>query len=287
MTEVDLQALLTDLVALQKRDGFGAEFALSLLEKDRYDQLIVHVPWSIPPLKLEVGYDAYPAVPTVRPRGDESFSVHMAALLDKRMSDAPISLPDLVDMIVAAAGRAQMLHLRTPITEIRFDDAIYNQILIDFMQYAPNEYAFMCSGQMTDGTVEVDAYYPGEMAISTPVYCELTAEFIDKTVYDDIPSEHDIIVWGHVHPIESPSGTDAESFEDLAAWDKEIAHLGMIKKRSVALLVSSFSRAATFYDVHTDHLIPHVLTGQPELAADLELADKKDDAADDHRDDKA
>ncbi len=263
MTDIELQALLTDIVALQKRDGFGSQFVLSLVEKDKFDQLVVHIPWCLPPLKLHIQYAGYPATPQIRPRGDDSFAAAIAAQLQERVNfaETPVLLDDLISMIIATAGREQLPHLRAPITEVRFSDTIYNQILIDYTQYAPNEYAFICSGTHDkDGSIAITHYYPGEMRVSTPVYCELTAEFINQTVYDDIPHDHTIIVWGHVHPIESPSRTDTDSFDDLAAWDQETATIGAIKKRSIALLVSSVSRKATFHNVNTHDLIPHLLT---------------------------
>ncbi len=139
-------------------------------------------------------------------------------------------------------------------------EPLVERILGDFSRYAPDEYAFLCSGVVTpEGTALVTGYYPGDMLISTPVYCELTEAFIRQTLYRDIPEEHNLVVWGHVHPASGPSHTDAVSFDHLASCDREIAEQGVIAVRSIAMLINTYTQRISFYDVHTHEQIAHVL----------------------------
>jgi hypothetical protein len=150
--------------------------------------------------------------------------------------------------------------LSIPVIQITLPRTILRSILHNFSQYAPNEYAFLCSGVLTsDGAASIQSYYIGEMQISTPVYCELKEEFTRRILYEEVPRSHNLIVWGHVHPISGPSHTDAESFDYLAACDREIAEQGIIAIHSVAMLVDAHDHRVSFYDTHTHKRISYML----------------------------
>jgi|SRR6266581_1239771 len=129
-------------------------------------------------------------------------------------------------------------------------DYLLPRILEDYKRYAPNEYAFICSGYVVDGVVTLTDYYPGEMALSTPVVCRLDEEFARDVVYDRVPSAHNIICWSHVHPIEVPSHIDKEAFDIHAQWDEEVLEGGLLEKRSLGMIISGHSHNITIFDTH-------------------------------------
>ncbi len=152
-----------------------------------------------------------------------------------------------------------------PVSDVReayILEAIAESILRDFAKSAPNEYAFICSGVLTtEGTAFVTEYYSGvgNMKVRTPVYCELQETFIEATVYDHMPHSHNLVVWGHVHPIEGPSATDEASFHETAAWDRVVAGQGMPAKRSLIMLVNAHTYNMSLYDPHTMSRVKHIV----------------------------
>ena len=255
MLENELEALLKDILVIQQMDGFGSEFGLALVEADRYDKLVLHVRGGDGSVRrMLVAFTEYPAqaAPEVcakNPADTDATALAESAYNRLTQSNQPITLP----MVLAALRQPAP----TAISEIVMAKGLRTQILRDYKQYRPNEYAFLCSGTIEDGVGTVTNYYAGEMAVSTLVYCELTPEFIERTIYDEMPREHNLLVWSHVHPIEGPSGTDVESFRELAKWDAELAQAGGLHKRSIALLVSSLTKRLSFYDVHSLRKISH------------------------------
>ncbi len=145
----------------------------------------------------------------------------------------------------------------TIIKKVIWPRSIYKSILGDYSKYRPNEFAFICSGYfLNNGIVRIISYYSGKMRISNPGYCELTDKFIETTIYSDIPREDDLIVWGHVHPIDGPSGIDSNSFKEISKWDLEVFKSGHLLKRSIALLINSNNERALFFDLHSSRQIP-------------------------------
>jgi hypothetical protein len=129
-------------------------------------------------------------------------------------------------------------------------DYLLPGILADYKKHAPNEYAFICSGYVVDGIATLTDYYPGEMALSTPVVCRLDEEFARDVVYDQVPPSHNIICWSHVHPIEVPSSTDREAFDTHAKWDEEVLSRGLLEKRSLGMIISGATHKITVFDTH-------------------------------------
>lgn len=240
LTESALTHLLTDLMALRQTAGFGTDFTVALSEPDVYHDLALTFADG---RKYRAQYSDYPSKPAVSPTPE--------------WTAAALAEAETISQLVAVLGRPPLTpFLSQSIERIEMKPRMLTMILDDFSRHAPNEYAFLLSGKLENEIATITAYFPGEMAISTPFYCELTPEFIERTVYDELPKHHDILVWGHVHPIEGPSGTDSESFDDLADWDRQIAQLNTIKVRSLALLVSSFTKTPSFYDVHSGEQVP-------------------------------
>jgi len=267
MIEQHLKSLLKDIVAIQQDIDFGNAFAISLVEADRYDRLIIKLLETNPAQKILVEFSDYPALElpqlSAYPEGNataESIAKQATERLTRKA--LPLDLRTVVDLLLDTEQRPiSPQFLSRPISHIDLPSALYQQIKTDYKQHAPNEYAYLLSGTIDEeGNAQVLAYYAGEMAVSNPVYCELTDEFVEKAVYDLMPKEHNLIVWGHVHPIEGASGTDVASFAELAEWDRNIATVGHINKRSVALLVSSLSFSTRFYDVHSEELIKEKIT---------------------------
>jgi hypothetical protein len=143
-------------------------------------------------------------------------------------------------------------------------EVLLTEILNDYRDYtrerrSPDEYAFICSGTLSlDGMVGVSRYYRGEMAVSTPVYCELTTACKQRILYHEVPLEHEVVVFGHIHPISGPSETDKRAFDTTAAWDYEVAMYGHLQKYSLAMLICSFTFEVSFYDTHTHERLPVV-----------------------------
>ncbi len=129
-------------------------------------------------------------------------------------------------------------------------DYLLPWILEDYKQHAPNEYAFICSGYVLDGVVTLTDYYPGEMKYTSPVSCRLDNEFAIDVVYDQVPAQHNIICWSHVHPIEVPSHTDMEAFDEHAKMDEHTFNNGLLKKRSLGMIISGHSHKITVFDTH-------------------------------------
>ena len=265
MNEQHQLDLLSDIAQIQQDADFGSSFTINFLKADRYDLLMVKlIDTDAPnPPKLLLQFHDYPALtmPTL-PRFQQM------DVLSNRIADStaeylsrkalPLDLRTVIDAILDWEEQ-EIPHVFHPkqITAVNLPDTLYRQIITDYKQHAPNEYAYLLSGKIgEDGVANLTQYFAGEMSIATPVYCELTDQFIDRVIYDEMSKEDNLIVWGHVHPIEGASGTDVASFAELAKWDQEIADLGRIDKQSVALLVSSLSYSVRIYDVHTEELIP-------------------------------
>jgi hypothetical protein len=97
------------------------------------------------------------------------------------------------------------------------------------------------------------------MEISTPVSCRLTSAFIADALYQQIPHSHQLVVWGHIHPLEGPSATDTAAFRHLAQWEQETADVRGLAKKSLALLINGCTDHLLFYDVQSTRLIAHAL----------------------------
>ncbi len=138
------------------------------------------------------------------------------------------------------------------ITKLFLSETLLATILRDGSRHKPNEYAFICSGILApEGVATVFDYYAGEMEISTPSFCKLTKASIIHTLYEAMPRSHNLVVWGHTHPVEGPSCTDMQAFDEVAAWDEEIAQHGVLMKHSIAMLINARSQSLRFYDTHT------------------------------------
>lgn len=267
MTESDLQQLINDIIAVQQMDGFGSAFKVSLAKPEQFDALIVRLPYEDTYIRALAEFETYPDAPRLRGY-DEQFELCRTLVGRARHAletlERPVTLPEIVQALREAVNAHRILQFDEAIVQVKMPQAIYEKILADYFDaYHPNEYAYVCSGVMVDGVVEIESYYAGEMLHSTAVYSENTEDFNERIVYEEIPHDHNIIIWGHVHPIEQPSWTDITSFVHLAEWDRAAAEQGVKDTRSVALLISSNTRIPSFFDVHAMAQIPHLIEPSP------------------------
>lgn len=140
-------------------------------------------------------------------------------------------------------------------------EEIMRQIQKDAYFNAPNEICFLASGVLTpEGNVVVCQYYGGEMDENSQCSCSLDKKFTEKIIYEAIPEDHKVIIWGHVHPIEGPSSLDCASLRELGEWDDLLRGEGPISKRSLVMLINAWTFSVMFYDVKTERKLPHIIT---------------------------
>jgi hypothetical protein len=129
------------------------------------------------------------------------------------------------------------------IRRVILPDTLVKFMKQDFERRAPEEFAFLASGVITpEGVGIISSYYGGELDETSPVHCTLKESFISRVLYDDLPKTHNLIVWGHFHPISGPSGTDSRSLNQLNLFFSKFD-----KRKPVGLLFDTTNMVVTCY----------------------------------------
>lgn len=151
------------------------------------------------------------------------------------------------------------------VSRVVIRDNVFSEIEKAYRLHKPNEICFLCSGLlMNEGIALCETFYGGVMDKNSSVYCSLTEEFIAEVIYDLRPPDHNLIVWGHIHPISSPSGMDSSSFEEIARWEHWYNSENASHLQSIAMLIDSHDFIISFFDVHSHKKIPHQRLSSPQ-----------------------